>query len=137
MGNATGNRHSKMDRLAIAPRQSVNRSAVSNGSRVLTGVDGRSAGARRYRDIVEDLSREIGGDLSAAELLQVRNAATLQMLAEDLAAAQARGEPVDAESLTRAANGATRALAAIRRLRPAKPARKSLSDVLGPRRAVG
>ncbi|WP_374470304.1 hypothetical protein [Phenylobacterium sp.] len=125
-----------MHREAVAPRQSANRSAISNGSRVLIGVDGRSAGARRYRDIVEDLSREIGGDLSAAELLQVRNAATLQVLAEDLAAAQARGEAVDAEALTRAANGATRALAALRRLRPAAKAKRKvgLSDVLAARR---
>lgn len=125
-----------MDRPRTTRRSITNRSAVSNGTRVLPGVDGRSPGARRFHDIVTDLAAEVGGDLSTAERLILRNAATLQIAAEDLAAAQARGEPVDPDALARAANGAVRALAALKRLRPAKGKRerRTAHDVLAARR---
>lgn len=127
-----------MTRTATARRSITNRSAVSNGTGTLPGVDGRSPGARRFHDIVADLTAEIGGALSAVESLMVRNAATLQIAAEDLAAAQARGEPVDPDALARAANGAVRALAALRRLRPAKGKRerRTAHDVLASRVAA-
>ena len=89
-------------------------SRVTNGAEILAGVDGRSEGARRYRDIIAALSAEIG-PMGAAEHLQVRAAASMQLQAEALTAALVNGEPVDQEQLSRAANGAIRALAAIRR----------------------
>lgn len=104
-----------MSRIAAASRAPTQRSAVTNGSRMLVGIDGCTAKARRYRDLVEGLIAEIGGELGEAERLQVRNAATLQMHAEELTAQLVRGEPIDSEAITRAANGATRALAALRR----------------------
>lgn len=127
-----------MDRTRTTRRSITNRSAVSNGTRVLPGVDGRSPGARRFHDIVTDLRAEFGEPLSTAENLMIRNAATLSIAAEDLAAAQARGEPIDPDMLTRAANGATRALAALRRLRPAKAKRerRTVHDVLAARMAA-
>jgi len=103
----------------LAPTQ---RSAVTNGSRILAGVNGRSAAARRFRDVVVSLEAELGGELSESERLQVRNAATLQLHSEELAARLIRGEAVDPEEITRAANGATRALAGLRKRRAAKPA---------------
>ena len=109
-----------MNRPATASRAPANRSAVSNGSRILTGVNGCSALARRYRDMVEALTAEIGGELGEAERLQVRNAASLQLHAEELTARLVRGEGVDPEAITRAANGATRALAGLRRHRKAR-----------------
>jgi hypothetical protein len=127
-----------MDHSPPARRSLTNRSAVTNGTRVLPGVDGRSPGARRYHDIVTDLSAEVGGPLSAAESLMVRNAATLQIAAEDLAAAQARGEPIDPDALARAANGAVRALAALKRLRPPQKGRqrRTLHDLASSRIAA-
>ena len=108
-----------MTRHATASRAPANRSAVSNGSRILTGVNGCSALARRYRDLVEALTDEIPGDLGEAERLHVRNAASLQLHAEELTARLVRGEVVDPEAITRATNGATRALTALRkRARP-------------------
>lgn len=123
-----------MDRLPVTGRTPASRSSVTNGSRVLVGVDGRSAGARRYRDLIDGLSQEIGGRLSAAESLAVRNAASLQVLSESLTAAQARGEAVDADAITRAANGATRALTALRRLRPSPSRRRASQGDLMARR---
>ncbi len=108
-----------MTRTAAAPLQPCNRSRITNGSATLSNVNGSSADARRYRDLVHALTAEVGGDLGEAERLQIRNAATLQLHAETLTAALVRGETIDPEHITRAANGATRALQALRRRRAA------------------
>lgn len=125
-----------MPRAAVITLPPTQRSAVTNGTRILEGVDGSTALARRYRDLVAILSGELGENLSEAERLQVRNAATLQMHAEELTAALVRGEPVDPEAITRAANGATRALAALRRRQSRKPAKRTIHDVLASRVAA-
>lgn len=96
-------------------KPSRSRSAVTNGGRVLAGVDGNSAQARRYRDLLANLTAEAGPGLTEGDRLTIRNAATLQLHVEELTARLVRGEPVDAEALTRAANGATRALATLKR----------------------
>lgn len=121
-----------MTRPAAAPPSTTNRSRITNGKALLAGVNGCSAMARRYRDLVCLLSAEIGGDLGEAESLQVKAAASLQLHVEDLTARVVRGEPVDPEAMTRAANGAMRALAALRRRKAARrPAgRVGLTDYL-------
>lgn len=120
-----------------AERQpSPQRSAVTNGSRMLVGVDGSSAKARRYRDLVEMLTDEMGAGLTEGERLQIRNAATLQMHAEELTAALVRGEAVDPEAITRAANGATRALAALRKRRPTRTTGPTPAEYLAAKRAA-
>lgn len=123
-----------MSRPSTARRPSAQRSAVSNGTRILVGVNGNSAMARRYRDLVESLTNEQGGDLTEGEVLRIRNVATLHLHAEELAARIVRGEPVDPEVLTRAINGAMRALDALGRQKAAKkPGRRSINDVLASR----
>jgi hypothetical protein len=54
-------------------------SAVSNGSVLLPGVDGRSAWARRCRDVLAEHLSDLGGELntSAAERSIIRRAAVL------------------------------------------------------------
>jgi hypothetical protein len=42
------------DRGATRAGSSKSRSRVTNGSKMLPGVDGRSAAARRFRDLVGD-----------------------------------------------------------------------------------
>lgn len=119
-----------------SPRSPRGRSAVTTGTRALIGVDHRSAEARRFRDLIEDLSAGLGDELTAVEILQVRNVATLQLLSEQMAAAVARGDQVDPDAATRAANGAVRALAGLRRLRPPLKGRerRTAHDVLAARR---
>lgn len=72
----------------------VARSAVSNGSKALFG-DGRSAGARRYRDLVTSFSRDLGGELSAAADQVVRNLAQVSLELEILQARRASGQAID------------------------------------------
>jgi hypothetical protein len=108
-----------MSRPSLAKLPPYLRSKVSNGSAVLIGVNGGTALARRFRDIVADLTEELGGFLSPAETLQVRAAASLQLHVEDLTAKMVRGEPVDPEEVTRAGNSAIRALQSIKRRKEA------------------
>jgi hypothetical protein len=106
--------------LQTATTSPCQRSRVANRPATLPGLDGRSAEARRFREMVTALTDQLGGALGEAETLQVRAAASLQLHAEDLSARSLRGEAIDSEQLTRAANGAIRAMAALRARLPAK-----------------
>jgi hypothetical protein len=111
---------------AIVVRSPRTRSRVSNGSKLVAGVDGRSADARRYRDLVMNLTDDIGGasNLSEAQRTLVSQAAALVVQAERLHGQILRGEFVDNEQLTRLSNAATRVLSRLglkRRARDAKP----------------
>ena len=97
-----------MSRPAAVPEPSAKRvprtrSAISNGTRLLEGVSRGSAGGRRFRDLIDDLSAEIGGSPSQAEVLQIRTIAGLIVHVEQLQSAMLNGEPVDSEQLTRSA----------------------------------
>lgn len=106
------------------------RSAVSNGTRLLVGVDGRSALARRFRDLITELTAEAGGreGLSAAECSGIRQAAAMMLRVEQVQAAIVRGEPVDNDELIRASGELRRLLGALRKRAPAKP--QTLQDYL-------
>ena len=110
-----------MGRKPIAPRSSSQRSRITNGSALLPGVDGRSVIARRYRDLVEALTAEQAGPLLEADHLRIRIAASMQVHVEDLTARLAKGQDVPIEEMTRAGNGAIRALAS---LSPSGPNRR-------------
>lgn len=97
----------------IKPVRTTNRSAVSNRSRILDGVDGRTAGARRYRDICRSYEEEAGGALTEIERDLVRQAAGLTLRGEQLQAAVVRGEVVDTDQLIRISSTAKRILEAI------------------------
>lgn len=122
-----------------APRGVTQRSSVTNGRDLLPGIDHRSSVARRYRDLVELLSRTVmGGPLTEADMLLVRNAASAQLHVEDLTARTCRGELVDPESITRAVNGANRALARLQKGRQsAKASASAVSDYLARRSSEG
>lgn len=68
---------------------------VGNGLDILPGVDGRSAGARRYRELCADLFAHVGGDPSAAQEMLIRRSATLGSWLETQEAAFARAEAFD------------------------------------------
>jgi hypothetical protein len=88
-------------RNSIAAVRPTNRSAISNRSRLLPGIDGRSATARRFRDICISYETEIGGNVTEVERDLVRQAAGLTLRAEQLQAAIVRGEAVDNDELIR------------------------------------
>jgi hypothetical protein len=73
-------------------------------------VDGRSAPARRYRDLVKALSDELGGDALLTEPMRamVRQAAAVTVEAERMQASIINGEDVDTEQLVRVTNTLSR-----------------------------
>jgi hypothetical protein len=91
------------------------RSAITNGSAVLPGVDGRSTWVRRLRDLISLHVRDLGGEdaISEAERSIVRRAATLTVELERLEAKFATaGEagPADLAAYTTTSNALRRLL---------------------------
>ena len=98
----------------IARTSTTNRSAVTNGSKLLAGIDMRSPTARRYRDLVQAFKAEIGVDLSQTEMAMIKTAASLTLTAELTQARLVNGETVNADDLIRLSSEARRILDAIR-----------------------
>jgi len=120
------------------------RARISNGS-LLPGVDGRSAAARRFRDLVAEFGRELGqGEplsvraLSSAEVALVRQAAAITVRAEALQADIVSGAAIDDSNVVRLTNAACRILLAITRARKGKPknALPSIAEHFAKKRAA-
>jgi hypothetical protein len=90
------------------------RAAVSNGSSLIEGVDARSAWMRRFRDLIQDYAKDLGGDITEAEKRLVRRAAMLTLQAEMLDAKFAEHETLarreDLEIYQRVSNSLRRLL---------------------------
>ena len=78
----------------------------------MPSVDGRRATAKRFRKLVSDFGRDLGGteSLTSAENALVRQAAAVTVMAEQLQAALLNGEAVAVDDLVRSSNAATRIL---------------------------
>jgi hypothetical protein len=100
---------------AIATPSRTNRSAITNGSQLLRGIDGRSATARRYRDLVQSFVESFGGEgvLNQADKAMIGTAAAITVEAEGLQTKIVNGEVIDHEQATRLVNAQGRALKAL------------------------
>ena len=92
----------------------TNRSKVTNGTRLLIGVDGRSPTARRFRDLVHAYEAEFES-VTEVDRNLIRQAALLALKSEQLQAAVVRGERVDTETITNLAGQLRRTLADMKR----------------------
>jgi hypothetical protein len=121
-----------LESQAVAARPSRLRSRVTNGSKMVAGLDGRSAEARRYRDLVISYADDLGGadKLTEAQRTLIAQAATLQVQSERVQAAVLRGDLVDVEQLTRLANAAMRILTRLGLKRERRDATPSLAEYL-------
>ena len=117
-------------------RSLTNRSRVTNGTRLLEGIDGRTPSARRFRDLIDSFASDLGGmqQLSEAERALVKQAASVTIRAEQLQAGIVRGETVDPDELIRLSNTSRRLLASIRRRAAPKP---TLSGYLATKQGAG
>jgi hypothetical protein len=100
-------RKSAPHRKGFEVGSAAHRSAIGNGSRLLEHLDGRSAPARRYRDLQHAFARDIAPDPGALSEMQVqliRSAAGLVVLREALDAKSLNGEAIDIGNYTRIAN---------------------------------
>lgn len=92
------------------------RSAVSNGTRLLAGADGRSKAARRFRDLVNSYCEAIGTEISRMPESQrtiVRQAAGVSLQCETMQTAIVNGHDVDVEQMVRLSNLLARLLRAL------------------------
>src|SRR5260370_34724682 len=71
---------------ALAPRKPTARSAITNGSTLLDGIDGRSAQARRFRDVLSEIVSDLGGGdhLSEGQRQLARRCALISVECERL-----------------------------------------------------
>jgi len=124
-------------RKPVTRSSTTNRSAVTNGSKLLVGIDGRSPTARRFRDLVAAFEAEIGGNLTEVERGLVKQAAALTIRAEQLQADIVNGKPVDSDQLIRISSTAKRILGAIgEKAAKRKPSEPTLEDYLDRRAAA-
>ena len=120
------------DRSHIAKPSPKSRSRVSNGSAVLN-ADGRSTAARRYRDVLNELISDIGGDPSGAQTAIARRASALCVVLEQAEAEMVAGGILDIGEFTTAANSLRRLLSDLGLERRAKDITPSLSQYLASR----
>jgi hypothetical protein len=114
------------------------RSKISNGTRLLTDVDGRSAWARRYRDLIGAFQTDLGGEqvvLSEGQKALTRRTSTLCIELERMEVKFAHGGGAtiaELETFQRASNSLRRLLESlgIHRGRIARDITPSLSQYL-------
>jgi hypothetical protein len=107
------------------------RSRVSNGKDLfLEGVDGRSVLARRYRDILSQLTSDIGGDPSEAQSIIIRRATQLAVWCEQAEAEAAGGTPLNIGEYATATNTLRRLLLDLGLERRMKDITPSISSYL-------
>lgn len=99
--------------LSVERRRKQGRSSVTNGKRVLIGVRGSSKYSRRYADLIELFTAEIGGSLSASEGALVKQAAALQVQSEKLQARIVNGDDVPSDDVIRVSSECRRILDAL------------------------
>jgi len=91
--------------------KSKGRSRVSNGRGLFLGdIDGRSTLYRRYRDIHNQIIRDLGEAPSEAQSLIARRASTLAVWCEQAESEMAGGGDLDIQSFTTAVNSLKRLL---------------------------
>lgn len=126
---------SPTDRPVVARRKNPQRSRITNGTALLSGVDGRSPWVRRCKDVIAAHLSDLGGEdnTSAAERSIIRRAAVLTTELEQLevrfaTAGEASADDLDAYQ--RCANSLRRLLEAVGLQRRAKDVGPSLGDLL-------
>src|SRR5262245_2792713 len=109
---------SSVDRPSVGPTKNAQRSSITNGSKLLAGIDGRSAWVRRAKDLIAEHLSDLGGpdNTSAAERSITRRVAVLSVELEHLEARFATAGSASAEDLDlyqRTANSLRRLLEAV------------------------
>jgi hypothetical protein len=89
--------NSSVPRALVARRSSKHRSRISNGKDLLPDLDGRSAMARRFKDITSAILIDQGGPDACSEsrLQLVRRFAAAAVLAEQMESRIANGEEIN------------------------------------------
>lgn len=113
-----------------APAKPQGRSRVGNGKDVLSGVDGRSVMVRRYKEILAQLTADMGGDPTEARQIIARRASTIAVWCEQVEADMANGASLDIGEFTTATNALRRLLSDIGLERKARDVTPTLAKYL-------
>ena len=108
------------------------RSAVTNHKDLLPGLDGRSATARRFRDLVNAFVADMGGLECCSEIRLglVRRLAATTVQAEMLEARMVNGEQIDISQLCTLASTTVRLSQRLGLERKQRDVTPSLSDLI-------
>jgi hypothetical protein len=114
---------------SLAPNS---RSKVTNGRALFVEADGRSAWARRYKDLVEAHVADLGGveNLSEARRQLIRRAATIEAELEKQEGALSAGGTIDLDVFGRATGQLRRLLESLGLERTKKNVTPSLADII-------
>jgi hypothetical protein len=122
----------------LVAKRPHHRSSVSNGRRLfaIEGMDGRTYTGRRFRDLIEEITIDLGGAgmVSTAQKQLIRRAATLSIMCESLEAQCVQGHPFDCElygSLTDRLGRCLQRLGLSRLARDVNAEDRSLDVILG------
>jgi len=106
-------------RPSVARRKDPQKSRITNGTRLLPNVDGRSPWVRRLKDLIALHVADLGGDqnISEAERAIIRRAAViiteLERMERDFALSEGAPGVIELEAYQRAANSMRRLLESI------------------------
>ena len=97
---------------------------------ILAGVDMRTHGGRRFKELCADLVDHLGDDPTAPQIAITRRAAALAVWCEQAEADQAQGEELDVAAYTTATNTLRRLMADLGLERKARDVTPSLQDYI-------
>lgn len=106
------------------------RTKKGTGRITLTGVDGRSQMARRYREIHAQIEADMGGDMSEAQRAIASRAVTLAVWCESAEAELAQGGEFSVQEYATVANAMRRLLCDLGLERKAKDITGTLASYL-------
>jgi hypothetical protein len=108
------------------------RSKVTNGVKLIAGLDGRSVWGRRFYDLCASHAADAGGPetLSEAQISLIRRASALEVTLEMLEKDMAEGRDVDLDQYSRSAGHLRRILEAIGIKRVAKDVTPTLRSII-------
>lgn len=100
---------------------------------ILQGVDMRTNGGRRFKELCADLVQHLCDDATAPQLAIIRRAAALAVWCEQAEAGQARGDDLDIAAYSTASNTLRRLLTDLGLDRKARDITPSLADYIAGR----
>ena len=123
---------SRLHHLPLRELPARTRSAVTNHKDLLPGLDGRSASARRFRDLVNAFVADMGGLECCSEIRLglVRRLAATTVQAEMLEARMVNGEQIDISQLCTLASTTVRLSQRLGLERKQRDVTPSLSDLI-------
>lgn len=121
-------------RPSIATKMRCHKSAVANGTRLfaVSGIDGRSLTARRFRDLIQAFTSDLGGPdmISEGQLQLIRRAAALSIMSEAIEADLARDMDFDVNTYGQICDRLRRVVEALGLRRQARDVTPSLESYL-------